>query len=127
METGLAYVCQNLLLPKLFSGINWHLAQNFKNVLCVSSFVDRSVATSPVTHYHIFVNIINPITLAGLLETQQSILEAEKAGGVVHGFLSRTKYRKQNVNRVVIIYSLCILGAFSHQGEKRIMIMFPEP
>ena len=75
------------------------------------------MAPSPVTHYHIFVNIINPITLAGLLETKQSILEAEN--NTAHGLLSRTKYKKQNVNHAVIIYPLCILGAFSPPEKKK--------
>lgn len=76
------------------------------------------MAPSSVTRYHIFVNIINPITLAGLLETQQSILEAEKPGGVVHGLLSRTKYRKQNVtcHNLPVVYPW---GIFPTRGAKK--------
>lgn len=87
-------------------------------MLCVSSFVDRSVAPSPGAHHHNFINIVNSITLVGLLESKQSILEAEKLGGIVLGLLSRTRYRKQNINCAVTTYLLRILGAFSPLGKK---------
>lgn len=102
-------VCQNLLPPEPTSGVSWYLAQNFKNVPCAFSFVERSVKAFPLTHYHIFVNIINPMTLAGSLETKRLILEREKSEGV-QGLLPRTK---QNMNYAVIISLLCILRVFS--------------
>lgn len=93
--------------------MSWHFVQDFKNVPRVCSSTDRSVAPSPVAHCHISINIINPITLAGLLEPKQSIIEAEIPGSVVYGLVTRTEHRKQNVKCVVITYLLFILEAFS--------------
>lgn len=48
----------------------------------------------------------------------KSLLEAEKQGGVVHGLVSKTKHRKQDVKCAVVTYLLCILGAFPPEGKK---------
>lgn len=79
----------------------------------------ESVTPFPLAHYHIFVNYNPPITSARLLESRQSILGAEKPGGIVLGFVSRTKYRKHKVKMCCQdFYLFCILVAFS-PPEKR--------
>lgn len=82
---------------------------------CVS-FVERSVAPSPVAHCHILLNIIISVILAGLLQYILSIPEAEKPGVVVHGLVSKTKHRKNSVKCAVISFLLFILGAFPPEG-----------
>lgn len=89
---------------------------------CVS-FIDRSVPRFPVTRHHIFVSTTDSITLARLLKSKQSILEAEQPRDIVHGLVSGIKHGKQNVHCVVITYLLYIHRRFSPPENKRIMTM----
>ena len=77
-RTGPICVCPNLPPPKLSSGTSWHLVQDFKNMPCVFSFVDRSVTPSPMARCHIFTNITISITFAESLTVSARSRETRK-------------------------------------------------
>lgn len=102
----------SLLSPALSSGF-------LKTGSLSHPLLIESVASFPLAHYHIFINYNQPITFARLLEFRQSILGAEKPGGIVLGFVSRTKYRKHKVKICCqAFYLFCILVAFSPLEKK---------
>ena len=93
-------------------------------MLFVSSFVDRKCGTIPSGTLSHFYKYNQPITFVELLKSRQSILGAEKSGGIVLGFISRTKYGKYKVKICCQdFYLFCILAAFSPL-DKKIMIGF---
>ena len=100
------------------------LSSGFLKTLSLSPpLLIESMTPFLLAHYHIFINYNPPITFARLLESRQSILGAEKPGGIVLGFVSRTKYRKQSKNVLSGLLSVLYPCSIFSTGKK-IMIGF---